>query len=351
MGQGGNGTPLSTPVPSAVAGEHQFSYVAPGSGGHGCGLNLSGDAYCWGSNLSGQLGIGGSTDWLEGARFTPVPVSGNHKFRTLSVTPFSDGVCGLDTDSAAYCWGRNGLGELGIGTTTGPDVCEYQVPCSKLPAAVAGGHRFASIYTGYSHTCALTSTGAAYCWGQNHAGALGDGSEVDRSVPTPVGGGLSFVELALGANNTCGLTASGVVYCWGSNDYGRLGVGTTTGPQVCTGGGPCSLLPVRIAGDIQFARISAGNTHTCALRPSGVMYCWGNNNSGQLGTGTLQELVPAPVPVDGGLTFTELASGGSYTCGVTVANVAYCWGANQEGQLGTGTTDDSRVPVRVAGQP
>jgi alpha-tubulin suppressor-like RCC1 family protein len=349
-GELGNGTRLGTSVPAAVAGGLRFSRVS--AGGSSCALTPGGSAYCWGNNFLGALGSGGSTADPDAFQLTPVAVSGSRQYSTISVT--GDRACALSTSGEAYCWGWNHFGELGVGTPTGPEICAtYGEPCSTVPVAVLGGHTFTALTAGDYHTCALATAGAAYCWGRNDPGTLGDGGLLDRYSPVPVVGDLSFVALTAGGGHTCGLTSDGTAYCWGANDWGQLGIGTTIGPQSpCQspidsnrGVGNCSTVPVPVSGGQHFSAISAGGLQTCALTLAGAAYCWGWNGTGD---GNLAPSSPTAVP--GGLTFASLSANAGHACGVTWAGILYCWGANYAGQLGNGSTTDSGVPVKVSGQ-
>lgn len=157
-----------------------------------------------------------------------------------------------------------------------------------------------------------------------------------RTAPVPVSGGQRFAAISAGDSHTCGLTTGGAAWCWGLNQYGELGDGTTT----------MRLVPVPVSGGLGFASISAGG-HTCGVTPGGQAYCWGWNQFGQLGDGTTDSRL-TPVSVAGGLLFATVATGGgSHTCGVTPTGEAYCWGQNDYGVLGNGNTTDSHVPVAV----
>src|SRR5207249_3018598 len=157
--------------------------------GFTCGVTSSGAAYCWGDNSAGQLGIGTqhspdscSAIGSYGCSTVPVAVIGGLSFS--SVTGWGQHGCGLSTTGAAYCWGDNPAGQLGIGTTDGPEHCSpYGDPCSTVPVAVSGGLTFSFLSVGGRHACGLTTTGAAYCWGFNSVGQLGDGSNNSSSVP------------------------------------------------------------------------------------------------------------------------------------------------------------------------
>jgi alpha-tubulin suppressor-like RCC1 family protein len=307
----------------ATASSQRFVQISTGDN-HTCGLTSRGAAYCWGSNFYGQLGDGTTNhSGVNG----PQPVIGGLRFASISAGDVH--TCGLTSRGAAYCWGYNSSGELGDGTTTNSD--------ENGPQPVIGGLRFASLNVGYSHTCGLTSRGAAYCWGYNFSGELGDGTTTnsDENGPQPVIGGLMFASISAGYLLTCGLTSRGAAYCWGFNPYGQLGDGTTTnsdenGPQPVIGG-------------LRFASISADSWyHTCGLTSRGAAYCWGYNFSGQLGDGTTTNSDEnGPQPVIGGLRFASIQTGGEHTCGLTSRGAAYCWGENYYGQLGDGTTNDS----------
>lgn len=321
----GDGTTTQHLTPVAVTGGTNFATVSSGGINFTCGLTAIGAAYCWGFNAYGQLGDGTTTD-----RYTPVAVTGGLTFVTVTVG--LNHTCGLTADSLAYCWGRNRRGQLGVGSDT---------TWRLTPTAVAGGLRFASLRAMSWHTCGVTTAGAAYCWGQNLYGQLGDGTQIYRYTPVAVQGGLTFAALssASGGDHTCGVTASGgAAYCWGENSSGELGDGTTTQ----------RLTPVAVAGGLRFAGVSAGGGFTCGLTDAGAAYCWGDNWSGTLGDGTTKNQRLTPVQVTGGMTFTALSSAGDHTCGLA-AGIMYCWGWNGVGALGDGTTTSrpSPTPVRA----
>jgi len=328
QGQLGDGTTTSRTTPVLVAGGLTFLTVSVGAE-HACGLTTFGLAYCWGANEVGELGNGAST-----GSTTPVPVAGGLQFRALDAgRGKGEYACGLTLGGAAYCWGDNGSGQLGDGTSTR----------RPSPVPVSGGLTFTVLSADYAHTCGVTPGGAGYCWGYNGNGyeggngQLGTGDASSSLAPAPVVGGLSFTAISVGGVHTCGLTSSAQAYCWGR----PLGDGTWNN----------SLSPVPVAGDLRFTAISAGGYylgvgHTCALTSNGAAYCWGTNTWGELGDGsTVSE--PHPVAVGGGLTFSSLSAGTQETCGVTPTGAAYCWGDNRYGQLGNGTTTSSATPVQV----
>ncbi len=213
--------------------------------------------------------------------------------------------CYLDDRGAAYCTGSNHLGQLGIGAGT-----QYH---AEIPVGVAGGLSFKAISPGIDHTCALTSEGAAYCWGENGYGQLGDGTGAPlRAAPVPVASGLTFTQIGSGWDYACALSTAGQAFCWGN--YGSW-----------TAAGSAGSVPTPVPGDLTFTRLGVAGGHACGLDSGGAAYCWGGNQDGQLGDGSLTTSY-SPVAVTGGHRFVAIAGGNSHTCGVTTAGEAYCWG-------------------------
>jgi alpha-tubulin suppressor-like RCC1 family protein len=339
----GNGdtTGISVSTPVAVSGGLGFVAVSAGDE-YTCGLTAGGAAYCWGIDVNHTLGNGSMTGpqrcainpirgWYLPCSSIPVAVSGGLTFMTVSAG--DQHACGVTTGGAAYCWGLSQFGELGDGMVVGlvPSI-------TSSPRPVSGGLTFVTVSAGYGHTCGLTTDGAAYCWGWNAYGQLGDGVTTSSSTPVAVSGGLTFAAVSAGFDHTCAVTTANAAYCWGHNDYGgKLGNGDTTS----------SSTPVAVSGGLTFAAVSAGNEHTCGVTIAGAAYCWGENGyGGLLGNGDTTSS-STPVAVSGGLTFAAVSLGMYHTCGVTTASAAYCWGFNSYGELGNGSTANSRTPARV----
>ena len=234
------------------------------------------------------------------------------------------------------CWGNGTTGQLGNGTNTN-SAAPVAIIADLTAFKVSGGSHFGD------HFCGLDASGAAYCWGSNTAGQLGDGTRTDRNVPTAVAGGLAFAQLTMGMEHTCGVTTSGDVYCWGISNAGQLGDSTI---------GTSRIVPTKAKtpAGVVFAQVAAGYNHTCATSVAGDVYCWGINTFGQLGDGTISS-VPRPYPalISGGQKLTKIAAGPAGGCGLTSAGAAWCWGGNFNGQLGNGTLTNSASPVLVQG--
>jgi alpha-tubulin suppressor-like RCC1 family protein len=303
LGDTAAGVGSTTPV--LVTGGRRFGAISAGYL-DACGLTATGAGYCWGSDYFGQLGDGDTT-----YHFTPVPVAGGHVFAALSAG-FLHG-CGVATGGAAYCWRNNYSGQLGTGDTLH----------SATPVAVTGRLTFASISTDGYHTCGVTTSNAAYCWGWNINNSLGDsGTESISTTPVAVAGGLAFAALSVGRNGTCGITTTGAMYCWG--------------PSLTA-----------IGSGLPFAIVSSGRYHTCGVTVGGVGYCWGGDQFGQRGDSGATVTGNTPVRVAGGLTFAVISAGIMHSCGVTPNGTAYCWGNNDFGQLGNGTTTSTTGPTPV----
>jgi alpha-tubulin suppressor-like RCC1 family protein len=309
-----------------------FKYVTAGWR-YACGLLTTGKAYCWGENGLGQLGDGTFTD-----RSVAVAVAGNLVFDSLEAAGNGNFTCGITPQRTTHCWGSNGHGQLGIGTNTGSGgTGGTGIP---TPVTVTGGHQFRNIRLGGDHACATTDAGAGYCWGRNAFAELGNGSlSGDVFQPGQVSSGLLWNHIATGDQHSCGASTSGPAYCWGSNGSTRLGAGTSASS---------SAVPLQVTGGLAFTQLSAGTISGCGLVAAGSAYCWGGGTSGQIGNGAFASR-PAPTLVSGGHTFLSLSAKGNAHCAVRADRAVLCWGENTAGQAGIGITGDIAVPTPVAG--
>ena len=312
---------VSTPAAEAIS----AGQVSTGSV-HSCVRTRGGDALCWGENGTGMLGDGTTED-----RRMPVAVAGLAG-RVTDVQAAWDHSCAVTTGGAVLCWGHNGDGELGDGT----------FESRRKPVVVSGlssGYR--QVVLGFDSGCALSSVGGVRCWGYNGNGQLGDGTRNTRFDPVEVSGLSSGVRsISAGWDHTCAVTTAGGVLCWGQNDHGELGDGTRTD----------RVRPIGVVGlSSGVAAVSAGFDQTCALLDDGAVRCWGQNATGEVGDGTTM-LRTHPVDVlglAGGVA--SISAGYDHTCAVTVQGGALCWGNNASGELGDGTAVDRSRPIAVYG--
>jgi alpha-tubulin suppressor-like RCC1 family protein len=322
FGQIGDGTydnQRLTPV--NVSGLASGAIAVSAGGTHTCALLAGGGVKCWGQNMYGQLG-----DGTYEYHLTPVDVSGLTS-GVLAVIAGGTHTCALLTSSGVQCWGYNKYGELGNGSTANSNT---PVDVSGLASGVSAVSTSGAVYTYSAHTCGLLTGGGMRCWGTNWYGALGDGTTTNRSIPVEVIGLEEGVAaISAGSSHTCALLSGGGMKCWGENWTGALGDGTTANRST----------PVDVIGlASSVTAISAGGSHTCALLSDGEMNCWGENLAGELGNGIMPYRA---IPVDiigltGGLT--DIKAGYLYTCALLSGGGVKCWGANGDGQLGDSTS-------------
>ena len=302
---------------------------------HSCGLATDGAAYCWGKNFVGALGVDTAAD-----SDAPIPVDGGLRFKAIALGYLH--TCGLTEAGVAYCWGDNTYKQLGRDTAA---------TSARTPVAVAGGHTFSTLSAGSNFTCGIESDGAAYCWGWNVAGMLGSGdTALAIPIPVAVAGGLKFKAIAGGTLHACGVATNGELYCWGMSDWGVLGIGPSIGDH---------RTPERVVTDRRYTAVSLGATHSCALDLDGALACWGLNDTGQLAAtthgkcivGSGPDYIPctlAPIAAAPRHYFHTLTAGEQHTCAVGFDGAAFCWGKNNEGQIGSGSLEQTTAaPARV----
>ena len=324
--------------------------------------------FCWGDNTNGMLGLGLSaapetctnnvgiyyaTDSKENCSSTPLPVAVLRNFSAVSVG--ASHVCAIERGSAAaFCWGANNAGQLGIGTmgTSGANF----VPTTAVP-----NFAFSSISAGDSQTCGITTAQQLVCWGNGFGASpvLVDSGYKSVSVEGAVGkcamqvtgktcagwrGAYDFLGQGTTARHLCQIQGT-VTECWGEGTEGQLGDGHVIpvgGTYSVSSNSPAVVAqPPGATTTVSFQSVATGYFHSCAVS-SGDAYCWGHGWFGELGTGTQNGAnTPRKVQAPWGVTlyFTKVAVGDGHTCGIISGGSIYCWGRNEAGQLGLGTTD------------
>jgi alpha-tubulin suppressor-like RCC1 family protein len=328
-GQLGNGSPPALVLPAPVSGMANGATALSAGASHTCVVTVGGQAWCWGNNGSGQLGDGTTTH-----RGTPVLVASLPR-GVVRLAAGEAHTCALFGSGGVWCWGANASGQLGSGSFTS----------SLLPVAVSGlSGGVIDVAARWDHTCALVfSGGIVKCWGLNNWGQLGDGTTDNRSSPVAViGPAGGYIALAVGWYHTCAATSSGSVQCWGDNEHGQLG-DSSTNPH---------LTPKDVPGLVGVISLAAGAYHTCALTLTGEVWCWGLNFNGQLGLAdTLERHFPVLIPGLSGVS--AITAGANQTCALIgsppAAGTLRCWGQNSYFQLGTGSPGDMSSPAAVNG--
>jgi len=314
---------------------------------HSCAAMMDGSAWCWGRNNNGQLGDGTVTDRRTATRVVG-PGGSGFLSGAVAVTAGEYHSCATLGDGTAWCWGRNNQGQLGDGSTTDR---RWPVPVRGVGGSGALGGVL-QVEAGGSHTCARTGAHPAVCWGLNSSGQLGDGTTTRRLWPVPVDGaaGATVVDIGVGALHSCGVLADGSAWCWGAGGNHRLGNGSTvnqTTPQQVAGPGGSGFLEGAV-------RIDGGGSHSCAVLGGGSAWCWGRNNRGQLGIGsTSTQAYPSRVLGVGGGGFlsgvARVEPGFEHTCARVSNGTVACWGRGNQGQLGTGNNGNRTAPAHVVG--
>jgi len=353
-GQLGNNSVLDSDVPVTVlnlAGGGPLTGVSTVVAGddHSCARLANGQARCWGDNDNGQLGNNSTAD-------SDLPVTVLNPAGTAPLTGISqlaageDQTCARLTSGQARCWGQNNNGQLGDNTTTGRDTPRVVVGVGGSGALTG----VARVGTGETHSCALLTSGQVRCWGDNSFGQVGDRTTTNRPGPVVVkrsdgpGALTGVTQLTTGENHTCARLGSGQARCWGQNAQGELGDGTTSvtlaPAPVANGGGDGNLAGV--------SQLEGGAGTTCARLTTGQVRCWGDNDNGQIGDGTIvSRRLPVTTrnPGDTGplTSIAAVASGDAHTCALTSNGQVRCWGDNDNGQLGDDSIVDSPLPVVV----
>lgn len=352
-----------------------------------CIWTRTGATRCWGRGPFGPR--------LEGRRepvTQAVSLEGLGNVRALAFE--DERGCGIDTKGTVRCWS----------SAAGSDDRSTR---NVTPEEVAGLGDVEQVATGIGTTCARRADGTIWCWGWNDTGQLGDGTTRESRAPTQVQLPARAVEFDLGGGHACARLLDGTVACWGANSYGQLGLTTTRQCSVLTGEEPCSPTPVVVTGLTDVAQLAMAGPSTCALRRDGSVWCWGNNDRGQLGhpstdrCRTVRATTPCsitPMAVENLPPAAHVALGGSRACAVlrtgsvmcwgddefspedhasrrpvrgspvavpglggavhvslgdyhscvrTRDNDVLCWGLNDQGQLGDGTTAAQRTPVAL----
>lgn len=275
--------------PMAVTGITEATAIA-GS----CALLSTGVVDCWGSNLWGELGDGTTEP-------SGIPVKVHGITNATAISSQGADACALLSTGAVDCWGDNAFGQLGDATSTGPETCYISAgqdeTCSTTPVAVAGITDARAIATSAGQTCAVLTTGAVDCWGENDYGQLGDGSSAGpercivgtepylcSTIPVTVSTLIDATAITVGPDDTCALLSTGEVDCWGVAEDGALGDNANVGPEECRLS--CSRTPVTVDGITDASAVAAGQNSGCAALSTGGVDCWGVNSIGQLGDGT-----------------------------------------------------------------
>jgi alpha-tubulin suppressor-like RCC1 family protein len=318
-------------------------------GRHTCVTMESGKTDCWGDNKFGQ--IGNSSDALMirspstiDLNFLPV----NEHMKALSLAYQHS--CILTNQDNIYCWGRNNFTQIG----TGPEITFSSTPLLVDRGEIPSGQQIERLYTGGGFNCILTNSNDAFCWGNNTGGELGNNDNSISLTPEPVAIDQSslmpdeyFVDLGTGYRHSCGLTNKSKVYCWGDNEHGQIGQSAFSSDF---------FTPTEI--DFSFldandnpAKLFSGYYSNCVITKLNKTFCWGSNVNGEMGIGVVGGKYDTPTLLTSHSSpdnyFVSISLGFYYACGVTNSQNIYCWGRNSRGQLGDNSLVDKSIPTAI----
>lgn len=302
---------------------------------YACVRKKDGTLWCFGNNGYGELGLGTNTGPACNGFCQPTPTEVTAVGTVLSVSAAESHACAVKTDGTVWCWGVNGNGELGDGTTTG-QACGGLF-CKPTPVQVLNLTNVAEVASAYTHSCARKTDGTVWCWGDNNDGQCGDGTEGSPVHSTPGQAiATNVAEIAVNSSYTCARKTDGTLWCWGANQYGELGNGTTTG----------SPTPVQVTAlGTNVAQITLGAHFGCALETDSTVWCWGSTGQGQLGNGQTMggsqcisgRCETSPVQVTGLTDAAQVTAGRDFACARKKTGAIVCWGNSANGLLGEGT--------------
>ena len=333
LGSGNTGHKTAPYLSTSYYSQHPWTQLALGDR-HSCGLDQHGHLYCWGASNLYQNGYDTSD------RYDPYQHSWQaseiYGDSMVSLSAGGDSTCAIREDFTLWCWGMNNAGQLGHGTYsqgTLPD--RVELPSGSTPLSVS---------VGGEHACALDNLGAVYCWGANNHGQLGLGNNTQTNLPIQVTlpASTQAVAISSGDAHTCAILDDASISCWGYNNNGQVGDGTTDSRQ-----SPTSVI---LSGQNDPVMINAGFSSTCALFDDGGIQCWGGNNHGQLGIGSnIDSASPQIVSSMNAFEAFDLSVGKEFACAAFHDGSVRCWGHNNYGQLGVGSTVSKNDPTLVSG--
>jgi alpha-tubulin suppressor-like RCC1 family protein len=324
-GQLGDGTQNDADSIKSVQGLSDATMVGGGVN-YTCALKKDATVACWGDNGGGQLGDGSTNKHL-----TPMVVPNLKDVMSIAVGGWH--VCALTKTGDVWCWGQNDDGQVGT-DTSGMDV--------HVPTQVKGLSGVTALSSGREHTCALLPTGQIKCWGNGNYGNLGNSSNSSTATPVGVFNVSDATSIGMGGLHSCAVQKSGAVSCWGANDWGQLGSGDTS---ITSANVP---ITTKISGIVE---VAGGYRHTCARSTDGHVSCWGSDRDGRLGLGTCI-YATTPVAVAGPKNVTAIAVGSDgFACALQADGSLYCWGNNDNGELAQNKVPATGTPLSITVSP
>lgn len=378
-GQFGNATYANSAEPVLVDATGRWSALSVGNY-HACGIQASDDSlWCWGSNYAGQIGNGTASNpqHVSGDGFAPTfnqpeLVAAGTQWQAVDASQWN--TCGVQMDNTLWCWGRNDLRQAGPGDSDADVLTPQLVSADPVwetvegrcamnssnavacwgdsdqgelgvgrdfyvvdPQPVVDGSGWIDVASGYDHGCAVNAAGELWCWGEGWLGTMGDGQHRHHVEAERIGSETDWATVAAGETHVCAQKTDDTLWCWGRAQYGQRGDDENWYKPT----------PQAVAGDAAWQSYSTAFWHGCGIQDDQSLWCWGRNNDGQLGQGTVSASENMPQPVQEGATWSQVTIGKQHSCGLQSNGTLWCWGDNDFGQVGNGTTLRSTLPSQV----
>lgn len=370
VGNLGNNSKVSSPVPQTIHSRNNLRFTHLSSGRYNnCALSFEGELWCWGPDYGGKLG---NKD--KGASIIPerIPIvinppeeesltcnlnDGNCSSNYTKLTATGGSICGLTQENQLWCWGSNSENQLGIASINYSILPRHLNSISELEPTPD----FIDVSMGNLHTCAISDDNKGWCWGKGEYGQLANGESGDAgiqseypsqiSAPANLGRDLSLTQISSGVFHSCGLDDENKIWCWGDNEYGQLGTRNNELANLPT---KIDHDPLELGNELNFTAVSSGNYHSCGLDTENKIWCWGYNQSGQLGisnnddTNQPTKINHDPQNTGNEIEFIYLNASRNHSCAIDFFNKAWCWGLNNSYQLGISEDlDESNLPIKI----
>jgi len=308
VGQLGNGNTATQRMPIRIGGDATWKEIYAGHE-HTLALRVDGSLWACGNNASGRTGLGGS----GGFAVNPVRIG---SFLWNSASTDNSHSMAIRNDGSLWGWGNNGNGRIGDGTTSQRN----------SPVRIGADNDWSQVSAGNQHTIALKENGTLWAWGNNADGRTGLGtSEGFTLEPTRVGTDADWSMIYTKGSHCLALKTNGTLWSWGTNANGRTGLGINTG---------VTLVPTQVGSDADWAQISIGQTHSLAIKNNNTLWTWGSNLEGRTGQGFITGNIVVPMRVGADVDWAKASAGEMHTVALKMDGTIWVCGSNGTGQLG-----------------
>lgn len=324
-----NNGPIVSSIPTQIGTATNWIAVAAG-GQHSLALKSDGTLWAWGRNDNGEIGDGNTYNTVDAPKQVGIGIAWTKIFAGEAQS------FAIAANGALYGWGKNELGQLGLGNVT-PKIL---TPTIIIPAST---NNVVHVSSGEFHTLVIKSNGTLWAWGLNNNGQLGNGTSINRLAPIQIGTATNWAGIAVGGIHSLAIKLDGTLWAWGDNGYGQLGNGTNTNSNI----------PIQVGTATNWVNVSAGYNHSLATKSDGTAWAWGINDYGQTGLGQWASGLESPQQIGTATNWVTTGSGYSNSFGIASDGTYWAWGDNGYGQSGNNNTNASLLysPVQITSAP